>query len=257
MNKLTDTHAHIFLEEFDDDLDEVIRKAREAGIEKIFMPNVDSSTTDRLLAVEAKYKNYCFPMMGLHPCSVKENYRDELSKVEKLLNDRQFCAVGEIGTDLYWDKSHIKEQISVFETQVEWAKSLGLPVVIHCRESIDMTIDLVSKHQDGRLKGIFHCFTGDAGQASKIMDLGLFLGIGGVVTFKNGGLDKIMPEIPLESIVLETDSPYLTPTPHRGKRNDPSYLRIIAEKVAVLKETSFNDVAETTTLNARKIFENG
>ncbi len=256
MNKLTDTHAHIFLEEFDDDLDEVITKSKAAGIEKIFMPNVDSRTIDCMLAVEAKHKNYCFPMMGLHPCSVKENYEDELSKVEELLNKRPFYAIGEIGTDLYWDKSHINEQVIAFDTQVEWAKSLGLPVVIHCRETIDMTIDLVRKHQDGRLKGIFHCFTGSLNQAREIMDLGLYLGIGGVVTFKNGGLDKIMPEIPLDYIVLETDSPYLTPTPHRGKRNDPSYLRIIAEKVAILKETTFNDVAEATTLNARKIFEN-
>ena len=254
MTTLIDTHAHIFLKEFDEDLDAVIAKSKEAGVEKIYMPNVDGSTIDRMLAVEEKYKNYCFSMMGLHPCSVKDNFRDELRTVEKQLAERQFYAIGEIGTDLYWDKSFIDEQIVAFDTQVEWAKSLGLPVVIHCRESMELTIDLVAKHQDGRLKGIFHCFTGTMEQARKIMDLGLFLGIGGVVTFKNGGLDKIMPEIPLESIVLETDSPYLTPAPHRGKRNDPTYIRLVAEKIALLHNVPFARVAEVTSSNANKIF---
>ncbi len=257
MVKVIDTHAHIYLNEFTNDLDEVIQQSKLKGIERIYMPNIDSNSIDHMLSLESQYKDYCIPMMGLHPCYVKEDYKTELKLVESWLGQREFCAVGEIGIDLYWDKSFVKEQIKAFETQIEWAKELKIPIVIHCRESIDMTIDMVKKHQDGDLKGIFHCFSGNINHANSAIDLNFMLGIGGVVTFKNGGLDKVIPEVDLKHIVLETDSPYLAPTPYRGKRNSPSYLIYIAEKIAGLKGCTVEEVARMTTSSAKKIFSHG
>ena len=256
MVKLIDTHAHIYLKDFQTDIDEVILSAKNAGVDKIYMPNIDSDTIDSMMDLEERFENYCIPMMGLHPCYVKENYLEELQCVEAWFEKRKFCAVGEIGIDLYWDKTFTTEQVKAFEIQLNLAKSLEIPIVIHCRESIDMTIDLVKKNQDGRLKGIFHCFSGDSNHARRIIDLGFLLGIGGVVTFKNGGLDKVIPHVEIKNLVLETDSPYLAPSPYRGKRNMPSYLQQIARKIAELKDCHFEEVAQITTDNAIKIFQN-
>lgn len=257
MTKLIDTHAHLYLSEFENDIDNVIISSKEAGIEQIYMPNINSESIEDMLFLERKYENYCIPMMGLHPCYVKNNYKEELKIMQSLLEERLFCAIGEVGIDLYWDKTHVKEQISALEIQIGWAKDLDIPLILHCRDSIDMTIDIVKKHQDGKLKGIFHCFSGNNDHANQVTDLNFLLGIGGVVTFKNGGLDKIIPGVDLKNIVLETDSPYLTPNPHRGKRNMPSYLNLIASKIAELKSCDIDEVAKVTTENADNIFNNG
>ncbi len=257
MMKLIDTHAHIYLSDFEDDLDSIIQNSKDTGIEKIFMPNIDSNSIGSMLALEKRFDNYCIPMMGVHPCDIKNNYKEELQIAKSWCDKREFCAIGEIGIDLYWDKTFIEQQVKAFETQINWAKDLNIPIVIHCRESLDMTIDIVSKYQDGNLKGIFHCFSGDTEHAKKITDLNFLLGIGGVVTFKNGGLDKVLPEVDLNNLVLETDSPYLTPTPFRGKRNEPAYLVHIITKIAELHNCRIEDVAEITTKNALNIFNYG
>lgn len=251
---LIDTHAHLYLEQFDEDRDEMLQRAKQQGVGKFYLPNIDSSSVERMLSMEAQYPGECFAMMGLHPCSVKEDYKKELSIVEKWLDERPFAAVGEIGTDLYWDKAYIEEQKTVFQIQAGWAKALKLPIVIHCRDSIDLTIELVQQAQDGRLKGIFHCFGGTLEQAKAIIDLGFYLGIGGVLTYKKSGLDTVLQQIPMEHLVLETDSPYLAPVPFRGKRNESAYIRHIAEKLAEVKSTSVEEVERGTTENAGKIF---
>ena len=255
MYSLIDTHAHIYLSKFDEDIDETLSKAKAKGIQKIFMPNIDSSSIDKMLHLEKEYEDFCVPMMGIHPCYINNNYEQELEVASKWLHKGKFCAVGEIGIDLYWDKTHKAEQIIAFETQIQWAKELNVPIVIHCRESIDLTIDIVSKHAGSNLRGVFHCFTGTIDQATKITEMGFLLGIGGVSTFKNGGLDKVLPEIALENLVLETDSPYLAPTPYRGKRNEPSYLYIVAERLAEIKFCSMKDLAEITTHNSLNLFD--
>jgi TatD DNase family protein len=257
MTKLIDTHAHIYLDEFHSDIEDVIKLSSDAGVEKVFMPNIDVSTIDNMLDLELRFPGICIPMMGLHPCYVKQNYAEELHIVEGWFEKRKFCAVGEIGIDLYWDKTYVDEQVKAFEFQLDIAKNLDIPAVIHCRDSIDMTIDLVRKNQDGRLKGIFHCFTGTRHQATQIIDLGFLLGIGGVVTFKNGGLDKVIPYVNLDHIVLETDSPYLAPAPYRGKRNMPSYLQYIVTKIAELKDCETAEVVASTSKNANDIFRDG
>lgn len=256
MLKLIDTHSHLFLSQFEEDLDQVIAQARQVGVEKIYLPNIDSTTIEQMLHLENTYKNYCFSMMGLHPCYVKEDYKKSMQEVESWLGKRKFCAIGEVGIDLYWDTTFKKEQIIAFERQLEWGRSLNLPVIIHCRASMDLAIELVQKHQDGNLNGIFHCFSGSPEQAQQIIDLNFSLGIGGVVTFKNGGLDKVIPQVSLEHIVLETDAPYLAPAPFRGKRNAPALLTHIVEKIADLKNTSPQEVASITTHNANMIFKN-
>ena len=218
------------------------------------MPNIDSDSVESMLEVEKKYEGYCFSMMGLHPCSVKENFEDELKVVENWLQKRSFTAVGEMGTDLYWDKSFIQEQKKAFNFQVDLALEHDLPIVIHCRESIDLTIDLVKKKQNGQLRGVFHCFTGNLEQAKEIIDLGFFLGIGGVITFKNSGLDKVVKELKLEHLVLETDSPYLSPVPNRGKRNEPSNLKLIADKLSEVLNLERSEVERVTCENALKLY---
>lgn len=252
---LIDTHAHIYSSKFDSDRDQVISEIREAGIERIYMPNVDVETIDRMLDCEERYGDLCIPMMGLHPCDVKEDFREQLAVMEDWLEKRQFAAIGEIGTDLYWDKSTFGIQKEALEIQIGWAKDLDLPIVLHCRDSIDETIEIIEKAQNGSLKGIFHCFTGTLGQAQRIVDLGFLLGIGGVVTFKNGGLDQVIPYIGLEHLVLETDAPYLAPVPHRGKRNSPVFLPLIAERIGDLKSISKEAVALATKENALKLFK--
>lgn len=255
MTNMIDTHAHIYLSEFENDIDKVIESSREARIEKIFMPNINADSIEGMLQIEKEYENYCVPMMGLHPCYVKDDYQVELNVIRSWVDKRPFYAIGEIGIDLYWDKSHIDEQIIAFETQIGWAKDLDIPVIIHCRDSLDITIDIIEKLQDGNLKGIFHCFSGDQTHAERIIDLNFLLGIGGVVTFKNGGVDKVLPNIELNNIVLETDSPYLAPSPYRGKRNEPLRLQLIAAKIAELKDCDVNEVARITTGNAKNIFQ--
>jgi TatD DNase family protein len=250
-----DTHAHIYSEQFDHDRPDMLRRCEERRVKKIFMPNVDHASIDGMLELESRSNGVCIPMMGLHPCSVKKDFERELYVVEDWLSKRKFAAVGEIGTDLYWDKTFWEQQVEAFNVQVKWAKKFGLPVVIHCRESMDETIALVEKLQDGNLTGVFHCFTGSSTQAEKILKLNFFVGIGGVVTFKKGGLDVVLPDIPMDKIVLETDSPYLAPVPHRGKRNEPSYLELIAEKIAALKNLSIAEVQQQTTKNAIELFQ--
>ena len=255
MSFLVDTHAHIYLDEFRDDRAEMMLRAHEKGIGRIYMPNVDHTSIDGMLELEAQYPERCFAMMGLHPCYIKADFQKELYLVEEWLAKRKFAAVGEIGTDLYWDKSLFDYQKEAFIIQVNWAKKYHLPIVIHCRESIDQTIDLVQQMQDGSLSGIFHCFSGTVEQALQITKLGFYLGIGGVATFKNGGLDKVLPDIELKHLVLETDSPYLAPVPHRGKRNEPSYIPLVAKKVAEFKDISIDEVQRATTENALKLFK--
>ncbi len=254
MSHWIDTHAHIYAEEFDADRYDVIERATKAGVRSIFMPNVDHTTIDRMLEVESRWPG-CVAMMGLHPCSVKKDFQRELYTVEGWLAKRTFAAIGEIGTDLYWDKTFWDQQCEAFTIQVNWAKEYKLPVVIHCRESMDETIALVENLQDGNLSGIFHCFTGTAEQAEKILKVGFYLGIGGVSTFKKAGLDIVLPDVPPDRIVFETDSPYLAPVPHRGKRNEPSYIPLIAKRVAEIKELSVDELRDCSTANAHRIFD--
>ena len=252
---LIDTHTHLYLKEFDHDRAAMIERAVSAGVEKFYLPNVDSRVVDDMLALEAAYPDRCHAMMGLHPCSVKEDFETELELVDHWLSKRPFCAIGEIGIDLHWDKKTLDLQIRAFKTQIGWAKKLDLPIVIHSRESIELILDILKDERDERLRGILHCFTGTSAQAEVAFAMGFHLGIGGVVTFKNAGLDKVVSEIPLEWVVLETDAPYLAPIPYRGKRNESAYIRLVADKVAEVKSLELQEVANVTTANARRIFE--
>ena len=251
---LIDTHAHIYSDEFDNDRDSIILRAREKGLEGILMPAIDSSTHAGMLRLEKKYPGFCLSMMGLHPCSVKENYKDELKMIEDHFAKQRFIAVGETGLDFYWDLSFKEQQYIAFNRQCEWAKQYDIPIVIHSRNSTDECIDVISKQQDGKLKGVFHCFSGTAEQAGKIIELGFYMGIGGVLTFKNAGLDKAVKDIDLSWMVLETDAPYLAPVPYRGKRNEPSYIINVAEKLAAIKNTAVEEIEKITTANAQKLF---
>ena len=253
--QLIDTHTHLYLKQFDEDRDAMIQRAFEQEVEAFYLPNIDSTTIDDLLALEKAYPEHCFAMMGLHPCSVKENYKEELAIVKEWLDKRPFCAVGEIGIDLYWDKTFFEEQKEAFLTQIEWAVELDIPIVIHSRESTDIIIDILREVKQPRLRGIFHCFGGSVEQAEAIIDLGFLLGIGGVVTFKKSGLDKTMEQISLDHVVLETDSPYLAPTPYRGKRNESAYVRLVAQKLAEVKALTLEEVARQSTANALKLFK--
>lgn len=252
---LIDTHAHIYSAKFDADRDQIIAEIIAAGIERVFMPNVDVETIDQMLDCESRYGDLCVPMMGLHPCDVKDDFEQQLYVMEGWLDKRSFAAVGEIGTDLYWDKSSFERQKVALNIQLGWAKEKNLPIVLHCRESIDETIDIIEKAQDGSLSGIFHCFTGTLEQAKKIIKLGFLLGIGGVSTYKNGGLDQVIPFIGLENLVLETDAPYLAPVPYRGRRNTPAYLPAIAARVGDLLQVSSTQVALITKSNALNLFK--
>lgn len=249
-----DTHAHLYAEEFKADRADMFGRCEEQGIKKIYMPNVDHTSIDGMMEIENLDAQKYVSTIGLHPCYIKKDFQRELYIVEDWLRKRKFAAIGEIGTDLYWDKTFWEQQKEAFEIQINWAMQYNLPVIIHCRESIDETIELVTSRTNGKLTGIFHCFTGTLAQAEKIIKLGFHLGIGGVVTFKNGGLDKILPEIDLQHIVLETDSPYLAPVPHRGKRNEPGYIPLIAQRVASIKNISIQELSDQTNQNALKIF---
>ena len=249
-----DSHAHIYAEEFKEDLSEVIDRAKGAGVEKIYMPNIDHESIEDMLEVSHKFPDLCIPMMGLHPCYVKKNFEKELYEVESFLKQGGFCAVGEIGTDLYWDKSLFDYQQEAFKIQCGLALDHNLPVVIHCRESIDETIALVKPCADSGLTGVFHCFTGSLDQANQIIALNFKLGIGGVATFKNGGLEPVMKEVSIDHLMLETDCPYLSPTPHRGKRNEPGYVKIVAEKIASVREEEVAKIGEITSRNTNLLF---
>lgn len=251
---LIDTHSHIYLPEFDPDRDLMLERAEKAGIRQILMPAIDSSTHEAMLKLEAEQPVACKAMMGLHPCSVKENYRDELRTVRSFLEKRSFKAVGETGLDFFWDKTFVAEQHLAFHEQIEWALHYKIPIAIHSRDSIDDCIRVVAEHQKGKLSGVFHCFSGNEVQAKQLIDLGFYLGIGGVVTFKNSGLDKVMERINLANIVLETDAPYLAPVPFRGKRNEPSYLKYVVDKLSEVKKISIEEVIAVTTANAEKLF---
>lgn len=249
-----DTHTHLYSEEFNADRTQVIKKALGAGVKKLYLPNIDSTSIEGMLQLEKEYPENCFPMMGLHPCSVNETVEAELKIVEEWLSKRKFSAVGEIGIDLYWDKTFFEQQKMAFTKQIDWALHYDLPIVIHCRDAFDEIFEILSSYKQ-LPKGIFHCFSGNLEQANKIIALTNFkLGIGGVVTFKNAGLDKVVEQLDLQHLVLETDSPYLAPVPFRGKRNESGYLMMVAEKVAALKNTSIAEVAEITSKNASEIF---
>ncbi|MDZ4845155.1 MAG: TatD family hydrolase [Chitinophagales bacterium] len=253
--ELIDTHAHLYSSQFRDDLNNVVKQAKEAGVTKAFMPNVDSASISDLHKLAELYPDFCIPMMGLHPCSVKADYKRELAIVEKNLGEGKYIAVGEIGLDYYWDKTFIQEQQEAFITQVNWAKELNLPIAIHTRESFDDAVKLLQTLQDGNLRGVFHCFTGTYEDAQKVIELGFYMGIGGVVTFKNSEIAKAIQQIDLKHLVLETDAPYLAPTPHRGKRNESAYIKLVAEKIAVIKNLSFEEVAAATSAIARTLFK--
>ena len=254
MNFWIDTHAHIYSTEFDLDREDVLSRCLDLDISKIYMPNIDHTSVNAMLEVEHKHPDQCVSMMGLHPCSVKKDFEKELYKVEGWLSKGKFAAIGEMGTDLYWDKTLWEEQAEAFTIQIGWAKKHKLPVVIHCRESIDQTIELLTPLADQNLKGVFHCFSGTYEQAKKITGMGFYLGLGGVSTFKNGGMDVVIPDLDLDTIVLETDSPYLAPVPHRGKRNSPTYIPLIATRIAELKRISIEELQSMTTLNAQRLF---
>ncbi|MCL9776484.1 TatD family hydrolase [Vibrio methylphosphonaticus] len=251
---MIDTHAHIYAEEFDADRDDVVQRALAAGIENILLPNIDLASIEPMLATEAAYPSICRSMMGLHPCYVDGNVKDTLKEIQGWFDKHHFIAVGEIGIDLYWDKTYKAEQEYAFITQLNWAKERNLPVVIHTRNSIEQTLSLLKKEQDGTLKGVFHCFGGNLEEAKAINGLGFHLGIGGVSTFKNAGMDKVIPELDVKWLLLETDCPYLAPVPHRGKRNEPAYTALIVDRMAQYKETDRESLIAMTTRNAKALF---
>ena len=252
---LTDTHTHLYSEAFDDDREAIMQRAREKGVGRFFIPAIDSTYTQAMYDLEKDYPDEVHLMMGLHPTSVKTNYREELQHVEKEFKSRRFCAVGEIGIDLYWDTTTLEIQKEAFRFQIQLAKKYELPIVIHCREAFDEIFEVLETEQSEDLFGIFHCFTGTLEQAHRAIDFNMKLGIGGVVTFKNGKIDRFLNQIDLHHIVLETDSPYLAPVPFRGKRNESSYLQLVAKKLAEIYGLSEEEVAVQTTLNSKQVFK--
>ena len=252
---LTDTHTHLYAADFKEDIDSVIINAISKGISRFFLPNIDLDSISDMNVLCAKYPKNLFPLMGLHPCYVTTTYKNDLKIIEKELGTGNYYAIGEIGIDLYWDKSLKNEQIDAFRIQIEWAKKLQLPIVIHVRDAFNEVFEVIDQLNDDQLTGIFHCFTGSIEQAQKIIAYnGFKIGIGGVVTFKNSGLDKVVEQIDIKHLVLETDAPYLAPTPYRGKRNESAYLSLIAEKIASIYQISSKQVAEITTQNSREIY---
>lgn len=250
----TDTHTHLYVEQFDEDRDEVIRRAMDNGITRFFLPSIDSSYTTKMISLRDQYPENVYLMIGLHPTHVALDNTDELEHVKETIKQLQVHAVGEIGIDLYWETKYLQQQQEAFSLQIDLAKANDLPIVIHCRNSFDEIFEVLERHKDENLRGIFHCFTGNLEQALKAISFNMKLGIGGVVTYKNAGLDKVLKDIPIENIVLETDSPYLAPVPFRGKRNESSYLIEVAEKVAEIYQIPLEQVAEITTHNSKEVF---
>ena len=253
--RFIDTHAHIYDTGFQEDMDSVMSSAKLSGIEKIYMPNIDSTCIVAMMEMETKYPGFCIPMMGLHPCYVKENHQEELAIVESWLAKRKFAAIGEIGLDYYWDKTFAKEQHLVFEKQMQWALDYDLPINIHTRNAMGETIEMVKPFAKKGLKGIFHCFSGSKESAEQIIDMGFLLGLGGVLTYKNAGIAEAVKDIPMEFLVLETDAPYLSPVPYRGKRNEPSFMIEVAKKLAEIKNLPLHEIGEMTSKNAMRIFK--
>ncbi len=251
---MIDTHAHIYASEFDNDRDEVVKRALEQGIDRILLPNIDLESIEPMLKTEAAYPEVCRSMMGLHPCYVDGNVEQTLEIIRGWFEKHNFIAVGEIGIDLYWDKTFRAEQEMAFVTQLNWAKEMNLPVVIHTRDSIEETLTLLRQEQDGSLRGVFHCFGGSVEEAQAVNELGFHLGLGGVSTFKNGGMDKVIPHLDMNWVILETDCPYLAPVPHRGKRNEPAYTSLVAARVAELRGESLEVIDTLTTKNAETLF---
>jgi TatD DNase family protein len=252
--KLIDSHCHLYAEEFNSDIYEVITRAANEGVDKFYLPAIDSSTHEQMIVLAEKYPATCFAMMGLHPCSVKENYKHELQVAAHWLVQKKFAAIGEIGLDFYWDKTFIPQQYEAFREQIKWSLQYDLPIVIHTRNAMKESIAVVKEFASKGVRGIFHCFGGDADDAKAITGMGFYLGIGGVLTYKNSGLAGLIEKIDLKYLVLETDAPYLTPVPFRGKRNESSYLKYVVEKLALVKNVSVEEVAAATTANAQKIF---
>ena len=253
MYPLIDTHAHLYLADFELDRSMMLDRAKQAGIEKIFLPAIDSSTHTSLLQMETDFP-WCKAMMGVHPCSIKENYQEELAIAQQYWDKRNFVAVGEIGLDFYWDRTFEKEQYEAFRIQIEWALEKNVPIVIHSRQSTLDCVRVLKEYKNSALRGVFHCFSGSLEEAQEIIKLGFYLGIGGVITYKNAGLGAVLEKIDLSHLVVETDAPYLTPAPHRGKRNESSYISLIAEKIATVKAEKEGKVAEITTQNAENLF---
>lgn len=252
---LIDTHSHIYSDDYDQDIKEVIINAKEQGVSRIFLPNIDIETVPAMLALANQYPGFCIPMMGIHPTSVTEDYHTQLTEIEKELHLRDYCAIGEIGIDLYWDKTKLGEQQEAFRTQIRWAIERNLPIVIHVRDSFHETMTVLREFDTNRLSGVFHSFCGTLQEAQEILQLEtFFLGINGIVTFKNSDLGNVLKSVPLNKLVLETDSPYLTPAPYRGKRNHPSYLRLIATKLAEVYQLPVEEIAEITSKNAKTLF---
>ncbi len=252
--EFVDTHTHLYLEQFSDDYEVAVKSAIDAGVKHMLLPNVDLDTVEQMMRLANQFPQNCHPMMAIHPTSVKEDYLEKLEDIKQLLFSGNFAAVGETGIDLYWDKTFFKEQVYAFEQHIEWAIKLKLPIVIHSRKSLDEILKILDNYKNSNLTGVFHCFPGNVIQAKKVVERGFYFGIGGVVTYKNSEMSKVVSEMPLEWILLETDAPYLPPVPHRGKRNESAYIPVIAEKVAELKGVSLQDVARITTENAKKVF---
>ncbi len=253
---IIDTHSHIYLEQFDSDRDEMMQRASEIGVDKILMPNIDVATIQSMLDVQEKYPLVCKSMMGLHPTSVDQDYNNQLSEMYPLFLEKDFCAVGEIGIDLYWDKTFLNQQVEAFKIQLNWAKEFNLPVVIHARDAFDEIFNVLDDFDTDSISGVFHSFSGNVKQGEKILSYkNFYLGINGVVTFKNSGLDKVISELGYDKLVLETDAPYLTPTPFRGKRNEPSYLNYIIEKLSALFNVPKHKIVKQTSINANKLFK--
>ena len=252
---MIDTHTHLYDEQFEQDRIEMIQRAIDSGVERMYLPNCDATTIEPMFEVERKFPNHCFAMMGLHPCYVKENVDEELNIVRKWLDERKFCAVGEIGLDYYWDKSFVELQKQAFRMQIEWALEFNIPIVIHTREATKDTIDIVKEYSAKGIKGVFHCFSGSYETAMQIIDMGFYLGIGGVLTYKNAGLQEVVQRLDLKHLVLETDAPYLTPAPFRGKRNESHYVHYIAQKLSELKDVSLDEIDRITTTNANELFK--
>jgi TatD DNase family protein len=251
---LTDTHTHLYYETDLEKQAQLMERCFENNVKRLFLPNVDGSSISMINNLVSRYPENCFAMAGLHPCDVKDGFKEQLDLIHESIDSRKIYAIGEIGIDLYWDKSTLAIQQEAFKIQINWAKELGLPIVIHCREAFNEVFEVLDEMKDERLRGIFHCFTGDLSQAHRAIDLGFYLGIGGVVTYKKSGLDLVLADVPIANIVLETDSPYLAPVPYRGKSNESSYLIHIANKVAEIYRLSLDEVADITTENSKKIF---
>ncbi|QKJ31382.1 TatD family hydrolase [Mucilaginibacter mali] len=251
---LTDTHTHQYYEADAEKRAALMQRCFDNDVTRLFLPNVDVASMPAVFNLAAEYPQNCFPMLGLHPCDVKDDWQQQLDTIHAAIPQQKIYAIGEIGIDLYWDKTTLDKQVEAFKIQINWAKANQLPIVIHCRDAFDEVYKVLQEEQDDDLRGIFHCFSGTVEQAKLITDMGFYLGIGGVVTYKNGGLDKVVAQINLQHIVLETDSPYLTPVPYRGKRNESSYLVYVAQKVAELRGTDIESVAAITTANSKLIF---